>query len=176
MPKSMKPCSLMPGSLIPVSLKRGFTAASFLGAAMLTSMPAQAEISEAQAFVCENSGETREVAVEFEPGNLLPCSVNYTKGGEKKTLWRATHEANYCGVRAQELIAKLERSGWQCALTSADVAAGEPVHDPNAAVSVSVEAIDEASESAEADAVTVHGQAAQTSEALPAQTAAAQKQ
>lgn len=92
----------------------------FLGAMFLGVSSAQADVSEAQAFVCENGGETREIAVDFAPGNKLPCSVNYTKYGQKKTLWRAHNEANYCGVRAQELIAKLERTGWQCDLSKTE--------------------------------------------------------
>ena len=99
------------------SVKSSARVVCLLGVMFFGVGSAQAEAAEAQAFVCENGGETREIAVDFAPGNKLPCSVNYTKLGQKKTLWRAYNEANYCGVRAQELIAKLERSGWQCGLS-----------------------------------------------------------
>jgi hypothetical protein len=89
-------------------------------------MSAQAQLSEAQSFVCEHGAEIREVAVNFAEGNQLPCSVTYTKYGKEETLWQAKHKANFCGVRAQELIAKLERTGWECTLNSdADLGSGD---------------------------------------------------
>lgn len=91
----------------------------FFGALLFGGISAQAEMPQAQSFVCKSDGEVREVSVDFAPGNRMPCSVNYTKHGEKKLLWQAQHETNYCGVRAQELIAKLERTGWQCDLSDA---------------------------------------------------------
>jgi len=112
-----------------------------LGALLTSADPVQAETSAAQHFVCGHGNEVREVAVKFGPDNQLPCVVTYTKQGQEETLWQALYEENYCGVRAQELIAKLEGFGWRCSLTDQAEATDELAAEQGAAGHAAVNAL-----------------------------------
>ena len=58
-----------------------------------------------------------------DPGQPLPCEVIYSKSERSsiEVLWRADNEADYCEVKASELIEKLTGFGWTCDTTPAGV-------------------------------------------------------
>lgn len=94
--------------------------------AALTVAGTSLSIANEQTFSCELDGEARGVVVSYGEQNRLPCEVSYFKQGNAKTLWRAENEVSFCGERAQELIAKLERNGWACQLDLAELPRLEP--------------------------------------------------
>jgi hypothetical protein len=58
-----------------------------------------------------------------DPGQPLPCEVIYSKSEQSsiEVLWRADNEADYCEVKASQLIEKLTGFGWTCDTTPAEV-------------------------------------------------------
>ncbi|HEY3697727.1 MAG TPA: hypothetical protein VGK97_00245 [Spongiibacteraceae bacterium] len=60
--------------------------------------------------VCTAHGDQRVIElITDEPG----CKVNYTKGGETKTLWSSAR-AEYCAPHAVEFIEKQKGWGYEC--------------------------------------------------------------
>ncbi len=57
-----------------------------------------------------------------DPGQPLPCEVIYSKSEQRsiEVLWRADNDANYCELKAAELIEKLQGFGWTCGSTPAE--------------------------------------------------------
>ena len=71
----------------------------------------------AESWICEQGTLIREINVERETANPVPCSVNYNKQAEglgSSVLWTAAADGSYCDIKANELAAKLEGLGWSC--------------------------------------------------------------
>lgn len=63
-----------------------------------------------QSTICTAHGQERKIdLIENDQG----CQVNYTKGGESKTLWSSARSA-YCGPHAAEFIEKQKGWGFEC--------------------------------------------------------------
>lgn len=69
-------------------------------------------------YECRNNNLERFVEVVSPAGSPVPCSVDYTKEtGEKKSLWRANTDADYCITKAADFIEKQRSWGWSCSMT-----------------------------------------------------------
>lgn len=63
-----------------------------------------------QTTICSAHGQERKIdLIENDQG----CQVNYTKGGESKTLWSSARGA-YCAPHAAEFIEKQKGWGFEC--------------------------------------------------------------
>ena len=86
----------------------------------------------AHSWSCEHNNLIREVTINSEAENAVPCSVEYTKvteGVATQVLWSADNTAGYCEEKAEAFVAKLESWGWSCAAEPDS----EPVTEPEPA-------------------------------------------
>ncbi len=68
-----------------------------------------------QTTICTAHGQERKIElIENEKG----CQVNYSKGGESKTLWSSARGA-YCAPHAAEFIEKQKGWGYECSTQGA---------------------------------------------------------
>ncbi|MBB3166884.1 hypothetical protein [Simiduia aestuariiviva] len=75
----------------------------------------------ANSYVCTHGGMERSITVVYhEPGQAVPCEVQYTKQGESQTLWRADNEGGYCEAQASAFAEKQAGWGWECQQASAE--------------------------------------------------------
>ena len=66
-------------------------------------------------YECTNNDLERVVEVTSPADSPVPCSVDYTKEtGEKKSLWRANNDEDYCMTKASDFLEKLRGWGWTC--------------------------------------------------------------
>lgn len=70
-------------------------------------------------FKCENANLVRRVEINREqPGNAVPCVVNYYKDtenpGQMQVLWRSQNEEGFCSDKVAAFIDKLSGWGWSC--------------------------------------------------------------
>ena len=73
--------------------------------------------ANAESWICEQGSLVREVNVERETANPVPCSVKYNKQAESlgsSVLWTAAVDGSYCDIKANGLAEKLEGLGWSC--------------------------------------------------------------
>jgi hypothetical protein len=73
--------------------------------------------ANAESWICELDTLIREITVERETPNPVPCAVRYNKQAEglgSSVLWTASADGSYCDIKANELAAKLEGLGWSC--------------------------------------------------------------
>ncbi|MEC6798125.1 hypothetical protein VXS03_13770 [Photobacterium sp. S4TG1] len=92
---------------------------------MLSILSFQASAQEA--YVCKNGTAERTVEVVYsQPGNKVPCDVQYIKSSGSQVLWSANHEVGYCESKAQAFATKLGTLGWTCSKVS-NVAAEQPL-------------------------------------------------
>jgi hypothetical protein len=73
--------------------------------------------ANAESWICEQGTLIREINVERETANPVPCSVNYNKQAEglgSSVLWTATADGSYCDIKANGLAEKLEGLSWSC--------------------------------------------------------------
>lgn len=81
-----------------------------------------------------DDGSTRQIeslaycSNERPPPGQDACRVEYTKDGDTEILWRARNDPSYCQPKVEELIGKLEASGFSCAVT------GGPLCDDSVAL------------------------------------------
>ena len=71
----------------------------------------------AESWICEQGTLIREINVERETDNPVPCSVNYNKQAEglgSSVLWTAAADGSYCDMKANGLAKKLEGMSWSC--------------------------------------------------------------
>ena len=71
----------------------------------------------AESWICEQGTLIREINVERETANPVPCSVNYNKQAEglgSSVLWTAAADGSYCDMKANGLAEKLEGLSWSC--------------------------------------------------------------
>jgi hypothetical protein len=71
----------------------------------------------AESWICEQGTLIREINVERETTNAVPCSVNYNKQAEglgSSVLWTASADGSYCDMKANGLAEKLEDLSWSC--------------------------------------------------------------
>jgi len=71
----------------------------------------------AESWSCKHDNNVREIQIQHETSEALPCSVVYrkpTEGVEEQTLWSASSDANYCEEKARGLVEKHEGWGWTC--------------------------------------------------------------
>lgn len=80
-------------------------------------------------------GSTRRIEIEVDCSNKQPlpagrdaCRVEYTRDGDTEILWRARNDPSYCRPKVEELLGKLEESGFSC------TAMGSPFCDDSAAL------------------------------------------
>ncbi|UTA48162.1 hypothetical protein L1F30_01145 [Simiduia sp. 21SJ11W-1] len=75
----------------------------------------------AETYVCTNGGMERSISVVYlEPGQAVPCEVQYTKDGESRILWRAQNESGYCESQARAFADKQSSWGWACELSGSE--------------------------------------------------------
>lgn len=92
----------------------------------LLSLPALAS-----AVLCIRGKEERKVETVYpEAGKKLPCKVEYTRGGETKTLWAATARDGFCEEKATGFLGKLVESGFHCDDAQASYATPSAVKAP----------------------------------------------
>ena len=103
-------------------------------------LPLAVSAQDGDSYRCTLGSDVRRVQLFHEPGDVVPCEVQYFKDteapGERQVLWRALNEAGYCEARMREFVEKLEGLGWQCQpgeATTGEPAAGEVGADDNAA-------------------------------------------
>jgi hypothetical protein len=66
-------------------------------------------------YSCKQGSEERTVEVVYvNKDGKAPCDVNYTKGGEVKSLWSAKVDTKYCEDKAKEFVDKLKSLGLEC--------------------------------------------------------------
>jgi hypothetical protein len=73
--------------------------------------------ANAESWICEQGTLIREINVERETANPVPCSVNYNKQAEglgSSVLWTAAADGSYCDIKANSLAEKLEGLSWSC--------------------------------------------------------------
>ncbi|MDC1287442.1 hypothetical protein N8198_06110 [Gammaproteobacteria bacterium] len=73
--------------------------------------------ANAESWVCEHGNLVREINVERETANPVPCSVKYDKEAEglgSSVLWTAVADGAYCDAKANGLAEKLTSLGWSC--------------------------------------------------------------
>lgn len=75
-------------------------------------------------YNCTYGNLERRIEIVYEPGLAVPCEVHYYRDAnapdEREVLWRAQNETGYCEARTEELVARLQNSGWQCLPTGAE--------------------------------------------------------
>jgi hypothetical protein len=83
-------------------------------------------------YKCAHEMIMRSVAVQYEdPDHRVPCEVVYHKPPRSPTvLWQAQAQVDFCERRAEELVRRLERSGYSCELIQ------DPAIEPRLAGSV----------------------------------------
>ena len=77
----------------------------------------------ADSWSCRHGNDVREVHIVQPMSSPTPCEVVYkklTEGFEDQVLWNAQSDGDYCEVKANEFIAKLESWGWTCVETIQD--------------------------------------------------------
>ena len=95
-----------------------------LGAAL--ALPSIAA-AQAASYDCVHGGSTRRVEVAFPVAGETRCEVRYYKDGASHVLWSAQVESGYCETKARDFIAKLQETGWSCAI--ADEASAPEARD-----------------------------------------------
>ena len=74
-------------------------------------------VVNAESWICEHGTLIREITVERETTNPVPCSVVYDKQAEglgSSVLWTAAADGTYCDAKANGLAEKLNSLGWSC--------------------------------------------------------------
>ena len=87
------------------------------GLAVILAALALPTAANAESWICEHDTLVREITVERETANPVPCSVKYNKQAEglgTSVLWTANADGSYCDIKANDLAAKLEGLGWSC--------------------------------------------------------------
>jgi len=77
----------------------------------------------AESWSCKHDNHVREIEIQHETSEALPCSVVYrkpTEGVEEQTLWSASSDANYCEEKARGLVEKHQGWGWACEQAGAE--------------------------------------------------------
>jgi len=66
-------------------------------------------------------GSTRRIEIEVDCSNRQPlpvgrdaCRVEYTRDGNTEVLWRARNDPSFCRPKVEDLVGKLEDSGFTC--------------------------------------------------------------
>ncbi len=94
------------------------TASAVLAPIVVVGLIGAAAASEYRCVRGDQSVRRVEMAAE-DPVQNVPCEVVYWKDteqpGVRSVLWSAQTDAAYCTRKAEELVAKLEGSGWSCA-------------------------------------------------------------
>jgi hypothetical protein len=79
---------------------------------------AQSLTESHEQFLCTSGPATRLVSIyrnasgrEWGSGG---CRVDYTKGGETKTVWSSKNDYAYCTKRALALVTKLTQGNYSC--------------------------------------------------------------
>ncbi|MCP4768931.1 MAG: hypothetical protein GY875_22050 [Gammaproteobacteria bacterium] len=73
--------------------------------------------ANAESWICEQGTLVREINIERETANTVPCSVKYDKQAEglgSSVLWTAAADGAYCDAKADGLAEKLNGLGWAC--------------------------------------------------------------
>lgn len=73
--------------------------------------------ANAESWICEHGTLIREINVERDTADPVPCSVKYNKQSEglgSSVLWTANADGAYCDAKANGLAEKLKGLGWSC--------------------------------------------------------------
>lgn len=66
-------------------------------------------------YVCSSGDRVRLIEVIYsQPGQLVPCTVKYSKGDVTQILWSAQSQVGYCEAKAKSFADKQQQYGWQC--------------------------------------------------------------
>ena len=90
--------------------------------------------ASADAWSCRHDNDVREIIIQRDTDQPVPCSIVYkklTEGVEDQVLWTANNDASFCEQKAREFVAKQESWGWTCVETiqqnnEAEAAPAEP--------------------------------------------------
>ena len=77
---------------------------------------------QAESWSCRHDNDVREIHIERETSEPVPCRVVYkklTEGVEDQVLWTAQNDVNYCDTKAREFVEKQISWGWTCVETIA---------------------------------------------------------
>ena len=88
-----------------------------LGSIIILAVLTLPTAATAESWICEQGTLIREINVERETPNPVPCSVRYDKQAENlgtSVLWTAAADGSYCDIKANDLADKLEGHGWSC--------------------------------------------------------------
>jgi hypothetical protein len=128
----------------------------------------------AESWSCKHDNHLREIQIQHDTSEALPCSVVYkkpTEGIEEQTLWSASSDANYCEEKARALVEKHIGWGWTC--DEANAEPGTEISNENKATpesSTSAEASNAGTETpTNSDSSATTTTAAPTPESMPEQ-------
>lgn len=74
----------------------------------------------ADSWSCRHGDDVREIHIQRESSNSLPCSIVYkklTEGVEDQVLWTAESDPDFCAEKALEFIENQHSWGWTCVET-----------------------------------------------------------
>jgi hypothetical protein len=75
----------------------------------------QARTQPHEEFTCTSGPTKRLVSIYRNASDgAAGCRVDYTKGGETKTLWSSKDDYPYCVKKAVELVTKLAKANYSC--------------------------------------------------------------
>lgn len=78
---------------------------------------------QADSWSCRHNNDVREIHIQRDSSEPVPCSVVYkklTEGVEDQVLWTAENDAEYCETKAKDFVEKQIGWGWTCVETIAD--------------------------------------------------------
>lgn len=74
----------------------------------------------ADSWSCRHGNDVREIHIQRETSNPVPCSIVYkklTEGVEDQVLWTAESNPDFCEEKALEFVEKQHSWGWTCVET-----------------------------------------------------------
>jgi hypothetical protein len=88
----------------------------FLSGCVASLLVSSAAIARTVEYQCARGLVVRNIAIEYRlPGQRVPCEVLYRKPSQiRHVLWKARAQAGFCESKADQLLEKLDRSGWSC--------------------------------------------------------------
>jgi hypothetical protein len=89
---------------------------SFLSGCVASLLVSSTGIARTLEYQCARGLVIRNIAIEYRlPGQQVPCKVLYRKPSQiPRVLWKARAQAGFCESKADQLLEKLDRSGWSC--------------------------------------------------------------
>ena len=111
----------------------------------------------AESWSCKHDNHVREINIQHETTEALPCSVIYkkpTEGIDDQTLWTASSDAGYCEEKARALVEKHVGWGWTCEEAGAETSSEASDENETTENDMPVETTDTTDSSATSDSAT----------------------